>query len=308
MSQMPFLDNASEGKNNWWRYLFTIILSLILTSVAVGFLVYIFLLVLIFIAQVGNVGVYRIDQIVRDPMFILFLVAISSAASFIVFYLCARFIHHRRFISLITTKSKIKYTRILKGAGIWLAIIASLDILLFLIYPESYKVTFDPNKYGLLLILSLFALPIQASFEEIVFRGYLMQGIGLLSKKPVIPLIATSIIFGVVHWWNGNSEIMCISTVLATFIIGIMLGVITLGENNIETAVGVHIMNNMYIALVNNPSDSPLGNLPSIVTSQQDPYILMLLTFIASLIMIAIVFRKKRGDLFGILVNDALYN
>ncbi len=301
---MPFLDNASQGKNNWWRYLLTIILSLILTSAAVGFLVYIFL-VLIFIVQAGNIGVYWIDQVIRDPMFILLLVAISYAASVIVFYLCVRFIHHKRFISLITTESKVNYTRILKGAGIWLAIIASLDILLFLIYPEKYNVTFDPNKYGLLLILSLSALPIQASFEEIVFRGYLMQGIGLLSKKPVIPLIATSIIFGVVHWWNANSEIMCISTILAAFIIGIMLGIITLGENSIETAVGVHIMNNMYIALVDNPSDSPLGNLPSIVTSQQDPYILMLFTFVASLIMIVIVFRKKRGDIFGILMNDA---
>ena len=27
MSRITFLDNAIEGKNNWWRYLITIILT-----------------------------------------------------------------------------------------------------------------------------------------------------------------------------------------------------------------------------------------------------------------------------------------
>ena len=36
MSSIPFLENASEGKNNWWRYLLTVIVSLVGGSLVAG--------------------------------------------------------------------------------------------------------------------------------------------------------------------------------------------------------------------------------------------------------------------------------
>ena len=60
---------------------------------------------------------------------------------------------------------------------------------------------------------------------------------------------------------------MSITIVLSALILGLMLGIIVLGENGLETAMGAHIANNMFIALFLNSSDSGLGNLPSLFTS-----------------------------------------
>ena len=52
-----------------------------------------------------------------------------------------------------------------------------------------------------------------------------------------------------------------------------MLGVIALGDNGIETAMGVHIANNLYVSLLYNSADSGLPGLPSVVTAEaSDPF------------------------------------
>ena len=79
-----------------------------------------------------------------------------------------------------------------------------------------------------------------------------MQGIGLTSKFPIVPLITTSIIFALLHFPNGANTIPSVDIVIQALIIGLTLGIITLGENRLETAMGVHIANNIFVALIVN--------------------------------------------------------
>ncbi|WP_337971867.1 CPBP family intramembrane metalloprotease [Methanobacterium petrolearium] len=102
-----------------------------------------------------------------------------------------------------------------------------------IINPTSVEWSFNP-AFFILLILSLIIYPIQASFEEIFFRGYLMQGIGLLTRKPAIPLLITSVIFAIGHFWNGNDVISGVGMVINMFIFGITLGIITLGKTALK--------------------------------------------------------------------------
>ena len=52
--------------------------------------------------------------------------------------------------------------------------------------------------------------------------------------------------------------------VIQALIIGLTLGIITLGENRLETAMGVHIANNIFVALIVNTPNGGLSNIPSI--------------------------------------------
>jgi len=190
--------------------------------------------------------------------------------------------------------------RIAKGAFIWFAILGIYTLITLLIDPNGYKFTFNSYTFGIFLIISLITFPIQASFEELFFRGYLMQGFGLLSKKPIIPLLATSIIFGLVHVSNGANMTFSIFPVIEASIIGVMLGMITLGEDSIETATGIHLINNLYVALVVSTSDSVLGNVPSILTAPADPTGSVFLTIILSIIAIIVIFWGKIDKLMVI--------
>ena len=127
-----------------------------------------------------------------------------------------------------------------------------------------------------------------------------MQGFGLLSKKPIIPLLVTSLIFASLHWFNGTNITFSSFILLDTFIVGLMLGIITLGENSIETAAGIHITNNLYVAIIVNTPDAGLGNLPSILTSPLDPANSILGTVLAVLIALIIIFWGKKDKLLDI--------
>jgi membrane protease YdiL (CAAX protease family) len=293
------LYNAESGKNNWWRYLITITATWgVQALAAIGIVV---LFVVLLIMQNGiNTTSLDILSLQSNSLFLITLTLVGFALSYLFFYLCVRVIHHRRFISLINTKSRINWIRILKGAVIWLSILGILTLISFLINPESYKVTFNPNTFGILLILSLVAFPIQASFEEVFFRGYLMQGFGLLSKKPIVPILVTSIIFGIGHISNGTNMTLSVFPLIETIIIGIMLATITLGEDGIETAIGIHIINNLYAVLIVSASGGIFGDLPSILTTSSDPYSDIIVTIIAAVIAIIIIFWNKKDKLVDV--------
>ncbi|SCG86554.1 CPBP family intramembrane glutamic endopeptidase [Methanobacterium congolense] len=292
-----FLDNGSNGKNNWWRYLLTIIISWGGGILATGVLVAV--LMVAFIYMVPNTFYqFDLNSLVSNGLFLLIIVFIAYAISFLLFYLCVRFMHKKKFTSLINTTGKFDWMKLLKGAGIWTALMAALTFIPLLTTAQDYQITFNPKTFGLLLILSVIAFPLQASFEEIFFRGYLMQAVGLLSKKPVIPLLATSILFALVHFFNGTDLQMSVMMVAGTLVIGLMLGIIVLGENRLETAMGIHIANNMFVALIYNSTDSGLGNLPSIITVQQSDAVTGTIgIFIAAVAVLIILFWNKKSEL-----------
>jgi membrane protease YdiL (CAAX protease family) len=40
----------------------------------------------------------------------------------------------------------------------------------------------------ILVLIAVLLIPLQTSFEEYLFRGYWMQGLGILAKKPLGPI------------------------------------------------------------------------------------------------------------------------
>lgn len=315
MSSIPFLENASEGKNNWWRYLLTVIVSLLGGSLVAGIAMAIVLI--IYAVFLSSNGVSNIPQLitslVSNPFTLIILVGVSYTISFILFYVCLRFLHHKSLLSVINTLNSLRWKMLLKGLVLWGLILFLLSLPDLIFNQGSYQVTFNSNSFLFLLILCLLAFPIQASFEEVLFRGYLMQGFSLFSKrfsnflklnqlsKPWLPLLLTSLIFGAVHFFNGTNLYMDLSIVCSTFIIGLMLGVIALGDNGIETAMGVHIANNLYVSLLYNSADSGLPGLPSMVTSEaSDPFAGLPFLILAAVIMIVILFWNRKDDLMKI--------
>jgi hypothetical protein len=205
-------------------------------------------------------------------------------------------------LSIITTKSTFNWKRLFKGGLVWFALL-TIGLIISLIFdPASLKFNFNLIPFILILVLCLLIFPIQASFEELFFRGYLIQGLGLLTKKPVVLLIVTSLIFALPHYFNGSYTILSADIVIQAFILGLTLGIITLGENGLETAMGVHIFNNIFATIiVNNPED--LGyNMPSIFTSLStpEPLIDTLGIIIYVLVLLTIIFWGKKEDLLRI--------
>jgi hypothetical protein len=97
----------------------------------------------------------------------------------------------------------------------------------------------------------VFLIPFQASFEELIFRGYLMQGFTLLVRNRLFPLIMTSLLFGLIHGLNPEVKEFGFFTMMPQYVLfGIIFGIITILDDGVEAAMGAHAANNAFLCIM----------------------------------------------------------
>ncbi|HIH62478.1 MAG TPA: CPBP family intramembrane metalloprotease [Methanobacteriales archaeon] len=267
---MRFLQLARDGKNNWWRYLLTIILTNpgISVGTIIGLLsIYVLFDItgLIFNLTSLHLPIGRFLQGFLD----ILSYNIVSAFLILLLFFCVVLIHGRNFKSVLTAHEHIQWYRIFKGFVVWFAML--LLSLVFSLPDPNIEFTFDAVAYPFLFIISL-TIFFQAGFEEIFFRGYILQALNLCVKKSPLAIILSSIIFAIGHWGNQLTLVGNFNIFIDTFIFALVMAVITILEDGVETAIGIHTANNMFCALiVNDGTSSFYEPLPSLFTNFSIP-------------------------------------
>ena len=127
---------------------------------------------------------------------------------------------------------------------------AAFEAVSFLLYPGSYTWTFDAARFVPLLVVAVLLVPLQSAAEELFFRGYLMQGLGLALGRGWAALLVTSVLFAAVHLGNPELERFGRGFLLYYAGIGLAFGLATLLDDGLEVAIGAHAANNLWGALV----------------------------------------------------------
>ncbi len=204
-----------------------------------------------------------------DPFWIYIAVSVSFPFIWFGVWLAVRFLHQRAFRTIITAAPNISWTRVAQGFGVWLALVAVAQIIEFVIFPERAQFTFDFERWLFFLPVVLILTPIQTSAEEILFRGYWLQGVGRLTKNFVVLAVVNGILFALPHMLNpevtGNPN-STLLLFLNYFLTGAALAIFTLRDNRLELALGAHASNNLFAALIVNYQDSALTT-PAIFTN-----------------------------------------
>ena len=244
-----FIENIDHKKNNFFRYLRG-------------------LLIIIFFSFIGQIplslyiiyGKLNYEFLDTNNQFeILSLIPSNIALVLILFpflilfpviYLVVTKFHKQSFKSLITSRNKIDIKKIMFSFFLWGSISIGLISMDYLMNPDHYSLNFRLIPFVFLLIIGCLLIPIQTSVEELIFRGYLMQGIGILTKNRLAPLFITSIIFGLLHYWNPEVDKLGVSVMWYYIGTGFFLGIITLMDNGLELALGFHAANNLVTALI----------------------------------------------------------
>ncbi|MEX0269257.1 lysostaphin resistance A-like protein [Leptolyngbyaceae cyanobacterium UHCC 1019] len=161
--------------------------------------------------------------------------------------------------------------------------------------PQHFEWSVHPLQWLAFLSIALVLTPLQTSTEELLFRGYFLQAVGQLIKQPVILVIATSLPFAMAHFSNSEMNRGSLWTGLTYGVLSLFLAAVTLKDNRLELALGIHAANNLFMLLIANSADSSLRS-PSLLTQVTflDPKISFLITLIGAIAAYTFFFKDDR--------------
>ncbi|WP_310557824.1 CPBP family intramembrane glutamic endopeptidase [Flavobacterium sp.] len=236
-----FIEQAYKGKNEWWRVLIT-------TFLTAGIFLANFVAYFMMSTEQMDDVYKSMNEIPNNWSLIINLSPFIFLL--VLLFLLVRNLHERSIISLTTIRNKVDYRRILFSFS--LIVLLTITVFIVTYFSDNSNIiwNFNPIKFGVLFGISVLLFPCQIGLEEYLFRGYLMQQIGIIVKNRWFPLALTSIIFGLFH--GANPEVAKMGYGVMVFYIGtgLLLGVITLMDESLELALGFHLGNNMMAALL----------------------------------------------------------
>ncbi|OIQ43980.1 MAG: CAAX protease [Roseobacter sp. MedPE-SW] len=163
--------------------------------------------------------------------------------------LAAGLLQHRSLASLIGAPGLLgqQFTRTCLGG---LAVFAVILIL----PPYDFGAPLVANLHWQLwlglLPLSLLALLVQVSAEELVFRGYLQQTLAARFRNPVIWLGVPSALFGAAHYMPQEAGDNAILICLWAMGFGLLMADLTARAGTLGPAIAVHFINNIVALLI----------------------------------------------------------
>ena len=236
-----FIEQGYKGNIGLWKYWIPIL----------GFSALMVVNYIMTINSPVDVDVMMKQVIDKLGLNIFFILAIGPlVAGFFIILGWVYLVHGQSITSLTTSRKKVDWKRVLFAFLLWGGITMLMMLADIMMSPDDYVLNFKPIPFLILLIMAIVLVPLQTSFEEYMFRGHLMQGLGIMAKNRWVPLVVTSVLFGVMH--AANPEVGKIGYGIMVFYIGtgFFLGILTLMDEGLELALGFHAANNLTAALL----------------------------------------------------------
>jgi len=292
---VKFIQQAYKGKNDWTDYL----LSLMLLFFGWQFMGIIPLSLVAYL-YAGDMETFMLAaksnfaNLEMDANLYLLLMLISFLFGLLSLFLGIKLIHKRKIVTLITSREKVDWKRVFYAFSVWAIVGLFMVAIGYFMAPEDYVWNFKPIPFFILLLISFLFLPIQTSMEELLFRGYLMQGFGTWFKNAFMPLILTSAIFGLLHGLNPEVEKLGWFTMVYYIGTGLVLGIFTLMDEGTELALGFHAANNI-VAAVLVTTNWTVFQTDALLVDVSEPSLEMFVPVFVLYPLILLLFSKKYG-------------
>ncbi len=312
---MNFIEQAQLGQNKWWQMLLTLFFTIIGWQ-AIG------VLPLVSVAMMYSYDESAFDKAANNNFIGLgiptnlyfFLMIFMFAVGLISLLLSIQKVHKRRILSVLTSRTSFDWKRFFYAVLIWTFFSLLLMVIDYYMHPQDFVWNFKGQAFLILVLLSIVFLPLQTTFEELLFRGYLLQTIAMESTKKsfvfrwafyfalsfvlyfldfhnlikfgifiilgfffemvnekgllakiyatsfyrilsisfrsyLIPLTVTSVAFGLLHGFNPEVEKLGKILLFYYIATGFFFGIITLIDEGLELALGLHAANNAVAAI-----------------------------------------------------------
>jgi len=298
---MNHLEASFYGKNSFWRYLIMIVAIFAATN-SIGAIP-----ILIVIASRSAADPSIIEKLSTDPNNLgalgiepnpyLLMMIFPFIVGLIMFVVLLKPLNYRNLATVINGNRKFRWSRFFIAAIVWTAIAGLYLIINIKVDPSNFTLNNVSLSLIPLILISVFLIPFQASFEEILFRGYLMQGFTVIYRNRLFPLLMTSLLFGLLHVMNPEVKEFGFFTMMPQYVVfGIIFGIITILDDGIEASMGAHSANNVFLSIMVTQKSSTLQTQAVYEQLNVQPWVefgTMLVMGLLIIIILKVIFRWK---------------
>ena len=195
----------------------------------------------------------------RDPTAVLVML-LSFAGIWVGVFATLTWLHAQRFSTIFAPPGWHRVTDFLKGAAIM-----PVSVLILVVVSGGTGMGLDEPEplmpletwliwVGPILVLVFF----QATAEELIFRGYILQQLAVRSPYWIVWAVLPSVLFGMMHFGNrpDGSDIYYIAV---TAVMGLIFCTLVWRSGSLWPAIGLHVVTNAYALTIVTVDGSLVG-------------------------------------------------
>ncbi len=305
-----FSDMVSKGNNGAFHYLFTVILTIFGYVLGSSLL---YLAVFISMANNGDIDNEVVEQFAANPDFSLLhldsnvglvLILATFVVAMLALYIGVRFVHKRPFITVISPDYKFDWKRLFWSFSVWILLLMVTELIFFYFNKGNYHFRGINSSFIVLVLISIFILPIQTAFEEIFVRGYILQSVSYNTKNIFAGFAVSVFIFAMLHAMNPETTKYGFLPMMSYYVsAAVLLGLIVIFDQRLELAIGVHTATNFFGAVFLTYESAAIQTQSLFIVSKINPIVLAVQILILGALFLYMARRKYKWGKVGFSVN-----
>src|SRR5262249_54603385 len=227
-----FLAQSAQGRGAWWHYVVGLVL-LVAAFMGAASLLY---LALVYLTNaLANAGVL-FGPWVRGYLEINIAFVPLAPVTLLVVALW----HRRPMRSLVTGAARVDWGRMAIAFAAAAAVFGAMALL------GGEDPAHPGNLAALLKALPLIVIftPLQSAGEELLFRGYVLQGSAAFTRSKVAIVVFNGALFAALHAYNPAAQVNPLA-LGGYFLSGAGLALVALRDDGLELPIGGHVANNL---------------------------------------------------------------
>ena len=183
----------------------------------------------------------------KNRLFLLMMLPFTLV--FFTLLICLTKIHKLPLLAVFTSRNAFDWKRFFIAFSWWSLMVLAVTCIELLLH-KNFQLVFNAQKFFTLFLLSIILLPLQTSSEELVFRGYILQGIKKRTGSILSSILISGFMFGMMHISNPEIAKIGYHILIYYIIVGVVLGAIVYYDSGLELSLGFHAANNLITALL----------------------------------------------------------
>jgi Predicted metal-dependent membrane protease len=296
---MNHFESVTSKRNKWYWYILVLFLCVVVGN-TLGAIPLVVVMIISFmksgmdISSLMNTQQNLSDM---DKNLVLFVMLFTFAVMLFTLVIVIKLIHGRTWTEVINGTKRVRWSRFFFAFAIYGVLSLIFFVISFITEPENLEFSFEPVKFFIMLVITLLFIPMQSTAEEFAFRGYIAQGVASWTKSRWWALIIPSVLFGLMHSVNPEVFEYGFWAMMPQYLfMGFMLGTMSVLDDGIELAMGVHTVNNLMATIMVTFDGSALPTYALFKTKEVNPAEDILPLAITGVIVLAIFAVKYKWD------------